>query len=303
MSLIGGLISAGSSLLGGIVGAKASRDNTQDMVNAQRDINAENTALQREFAQNGIRWRVADAKAAGLHPLFALGGSGATFTPNAASLSFDNGGQHLARAIADAGQHIGRAVSAQETPEERNARMWALEGAKAGVEKDYAQAAYWRAMAAKAGQEALQAKPMPSSVVTGAYTGATSFPVRADGRGTAVESHPLYQDAVELKPDAMVSRSARFDGQTAGERKPAMSEFEFPGRFRMLLPANESGDVPEEIDAMMLPQILGANLERYGWRWIVDWIGYATGRSPAARDEIFNLERGLRGRGFFRKER
>lgn len=48
---------------------------------AQRDIANQNIALQREFAQMGIRWRVDDARAAGIHPLAALGASGASFNP------------------------------------------------------------------------------------------------------------------------------------------------------------------------------------------------------------------------------
>lgn len=36
---------------------------------------------QERFAQNGIQWRVNDAVAAGLHPLFALGSPGASFSP------------------------------------------------------------------------------------------------------------------------------------------------------------------------------------------------------------------------------
>lgn len=40
-----------------------------------------NAELQREFAQNGISWRVADAKRAGISPLAALGMSPAEATP------------------------------------------------------------------------------------------------------------------------------------------------------------------------------------------------------------------------------
>lgn len=38
-------------------------------------------ALQREFAKNSIRWKVEDAKAAGLHPLAAIGASGYSASP------------------------------------------------------------------------------------------------------------------------------------------------------------------------------------------------------------------------------
>ena len=37
--------------------------------------------LQREFAQNGIRWKVADAEAAGIHPLAALGAQTTPYQP------------------------------------------------------------------------------------------------------------------------------------------------------------------------------------------------------------------------------
>ena len=54
----------------------------------QAQIKAENDRewqrnydMQKEFAQMGIQWRVADAKAAGLHPLAALGAAPAHASP------------------------------------------------------------------------------------------------------------------------------------------------------------------------------------------------------------------------------
>ncbi len=52
---------------------------------SQSKINSQNLAAQKEFAQNSIQWRVNDAKAAGLHPLAALGSNGTTYTPSAVS--------------------------------------------------------------------------------------------------------------------------------------------------------------------------------------------------------------------------
>lgn len=45
------------------------------------DLFNRNAALQRDFAQNGLKWRAQDAAAAGIHPLFAFGGGGATAAP------------------------------------------------------------------------------------------------------------------------------------------------------------------------------------------------------------------------------
>lgn len=67
-----------------VSGAAASERNLQAAKEARDANNANverNIALQKEFAQHGIRWRVADAVAAGIHPLAALGASGASFSP------------------------------------------------------------------------------------------------------------------------------------------------------------------------------------------------------------------------------
>ena len=91
----GSLISAGSDLLGGFLG----RSHQTSMFRRMYD-------MQKEFAQHGIQWRVEDAKKAGVHPLFALGGS--TASPGAIS----TGSDPLAASIGRAGQHLGRAVNA-----------------------------------------------------------------------------------------------------------------------------------------------------------------------------------------------
>lgn len=86
-----------------------------------------NAALQREFAQNGIRWKVNDAKMAGIHPLYALGAQGASFSPMYSSDSGDQGDVDTA-ALADIGQGVTRAVSQTRTQEERMSAMLQLRG-------------------------------------------------------------------------------------------------------------------------------------------------------------------------------
>ncbi|AJK28319.1 putative minor capsid protein [Eel River basin pequenovirus] len=71
-----------------------------------------NAALQREFAQSGIQWKVADAKKAGIHPLVALGASTHSAAPVA--LGADHSG------IAQSGQDISRAIqTAANAPSKR----------------------------------------------------------------------------------------------------------------------------------------------------------------------------------------
>lgn len=90
--MLGALIGAAGSLLGGILGNKSQEENTEKMIDYQA-----------KFAQQGVRWKVADAKAAGIHPLYALGAQTTPFQP----ISIGN---PLGEGIAAAGQDLGRAV-------------------------------------------------------------------------------------------------------------------------------------------------------------------------------------------------
>lgn len=90
---LGPIIAAGSSLLGGLLG------------NARQD---KNDAMQKEFAQSGIQWKVEDAKKAGIHPLAALGAQTISYSPQSV-------GSDLSTGVANMGQDISRAVDATRT--------------------------------------------------------------------------------------------------------------------------------------------------------------------------------------------
>lgn len=130
MSLIGAAgIAAGASLLGGLFGKKS-----QDQANRQALENARlDRELQTKFAKEGIRWRVEDAKLAGLHPLYALGGTGATYTPSALQLDSRS---PVGEGLAAAGQDIGRAVAATSTIRERGHEMTRLGITNAQLQND-----------------------------------------------------------------------------------------------------------------------------------------------------------------------
>lgn len=99
--MLGSLIGAGASLLGGLFGNKSASD--------QAEANRE---MQIKFAKNGIRWRVEDAKLAGIHPLAALGAQTHSYAPQAFTDS-------LGPAMASAGQDIARGIDATRTAPER----------------------------------------------------------------------------------------------------------------------------------------------------------------------------------------
>jgi len=114
----GGLIEAGGALLGGLLGDSRNASEAEKTRGWQNWWNHKNIELQKEFAQNGIRWKMEDAARAGIHPLAALGAQGQSFSPITAG---DSGMQPsgMGAAVAEMGQSIGRAVSAQSTAAER----------------------------------------------------------------------------------------------------------------------------------------------------------------------------------------
>jgi len=113
--MLGAILGAGASLLGSWMNSKSQDKNIQ---------------LQKDFAQSGIQWRVADAKKAGVHPLYALGASTTSFSP----VSVGGG---LGDGISAAGQNIGRAIDAANSP---TAKLAAVQGAltteRLGLEND-----------------------------------------------------------------------------------------------------------------------------------------------------------------------
>lgn len=99
---IAALIGAGASILGGMLGQKG--QDKQAALNRQTQL---------DYAQNAIQWKSADAKAAGIHPIYALGAPTHSYAP--VSL-----GDSLSPAISNAGQNIGRAINSVSSQETRS---------------------------------------------------------------------------------------------------------------------------------------------------------------------------------------
>lgn len=75
------------------------------------DTANKNAELQKQFAKQGIRWRVEDAQKAGIHPLYALGAQTHSFAPISTG--------DVSASLADMGQSIGRAVDSTRTAPEK----------------------------------------------------------------------------------------------------------------------------------------------------------------------------------------
>lgn len=110
------------SLLGGAVSAVGSLVSGNQNKKALAEANRQNYLAQKEFAQNGISWRVADAQRAGIHPIYALGAGGANFSPSFNAFN-DN-------SASNAFNSIGQAISTYQTKEQRVFEGLKLENAK-----------------------------------------------------------------------------------------------------------------------------------------------------------------------------
>ncbi|UIB81455.1 DNA pilot protein [Flyfo microvirus Tbat2_151] len=107
------IIGALGSVAGGLMGMASA--NKANATNAA--INDRNIKLQKQFAQQGVRWKVEDAKKAGVHPLYALGAQTHSFTPSSIGAIADNS---LGAGIANAGQDIAAGIDRTRTASERN---------------------------------------------------------------------------------------------------------------------------------------------------------------------------------------
>lgn len=106
--MLDAILGAATSLAGGLLNNKAQKEsNKRAEAQALRQEN-----LQREFAQSGIQWKVKDAEAAGVNPLFALGANTTSYQPTNVG-----GGASDFSFLGETGQNIGRAIDAtRSTP-------------------------------------------------------------------------------------------------------------------------------------------------------------------------------------------
>jgi hypothetical protein len=110
--MLGDIIGAVGNLGGALINKRISDKAHQ----YETHVEQRNRLEREKFAQNAIRWKVADARKAGIHPLAALGAP--TISPSAhitGGGSGANPGEYLSRM----GQDIGRAISAKQTDHQR----------------------------------------------------------------------------------------------------------------------------------------------------------------------------------------
>lgn len=192
--LASGAIGAAGSIAGGLINARATRQ-----------ANNANMAMQREFAQNGIRWRVEDAKAAGLSPLAALGTNVAM--PSAQIV----GDQSLGNALANSSQNIANAISRTQTEEERAEYLMKMTLLGSQIKEHDARASYYLSEARR-----------------NLSTGPTMPVIQPTG-------------AVKNVPDERVSTDPKDPAKSAGDGHPMFKRYNIYKNFGIDIPYSQEG--------------------------------------------------------------
>lgn len=270
----GMMVGAGISALGSLFGGSKSRDaaDYQAAVNAQ---------LQREFAQSGIQWRVSDAQKAGVHPLYAIGGSGATYSP--APIHVGDSG--VGGALHEMGQGVSRAVAAQATSAQKALTELQIREVESRIGENDARAAYFRSQAVRPGvAQAGVGFPGGSGVVD---TGAVTYPYVAVEEPGVMQLSPHDQygagfpgkyDMIKPKAVEIESVSADAPWNMAGPARAGLQRYRLTRNMELLLPYNQEGwtEGIESLPYVMYPMVYQANRDYYGddvWRVIVQELG------------------------------
>lgn len=211
-------------------GALLGDDRARKIANRQMD-------LQREFAQMGIRWRVADAKAAGIHPLFALGAS----TPGYSPIS-TVGGSGIPELLQSMGQDLMRSQTATSSQGERD-RL----GEFAAQQE--------RASDARVAQQRLLDLNMINLQHDIQGKGIRNDNAMLENellrmqvrRALSQSGPPLPVPEVKLKPSEQTMRDPAVPGREAfqGEGKPGMVPYRLGGKsfgFTLDVPSSEFGE-------------------------------------------------------------
>lgn len=198
-----------------------------DYLSAQRNIK-----FQKKFAKKGIQWRVADAKKAGLHPLYALGAQVPAFSPVQDATG---------SALAAMGQDISRSRKATLSPSEQQLLDLQIAQAQAGLDRTYAETALLQSERLKTVSGMFQFLPEPNVPERGragqAFGGQTINTTRQKVPADTV---------TPLAPD-LPSATSGNAGVVAGV-PPGFRAFRMPNGSRLYFPTS-SADLAEAMES------------------------------------------------------
>lgn len=255
------------------------------------EANQKNLEQQERFAQQGITWRVQDAKNAGLHPLFALGGGGASFSPS--FQAFTDSGR--SSSFQDMGQSLGRAYDATQDEEAKALKQAQLRVLESQAEQNNAQAALARS-------ESMRMWMNPSKGLGFDGGGIKADPfwmlstdaLRGAQRGVeqAAVQNPIKPGQIKSKASEVVSNFPGDMSREAGT-KPAMTEYTVsPWGLKALAYSSEEG-YGESRENMTPAEFFLVNIGKYGLGWLDQYVKQVLmGKAPKYVQHVNRTPRG-----------
>lgn len=225
---------------------------------AQLEMNEANLAAQKEFAQHGIRWKVEDAKQAGLHPLFGAGLTGASFSPSFQAVP----SARPTRAptdyswLANIGQLLGNFLN---QPEARPAQQQAAQAAQG---------------------------PSQSVTITEHPGGGRTIVYPIQGLESQVQGHGI-PEWTDVSGRLLTNQAADPYPHVTGsafKADPFWQQFQFDGGMKVILPkTSEPQEVFEDKPLWFWAMVAKANVRMYGPGWLTQ----ARQQFPSLR-EVWN---------------
>lgn len=206
----------------------------------QDEIFMQNVRSQQEFAKHGIQWRVEDAKAAGVHPVWALSGGGAAFSPVAAV-----GGQGKSSRFDIQGQDVSRAAQSTMSPEQRLLFEIELETKK--LQRSIAEKELANMGGTRGGNQSQVGPGLPS---------------------TSIPGDMFAGDWAKTTPAERISHDLEDVSTTASAPSPAWEKFTInKAGDTIWLPSGGKGTATEALESisespLMLYGVIKENLER-----------------------------------------
>lgn len=221
--------------------AQNSRDAQNRQFSHESDLRSERLYYaqenaQREFAQHGVQWRADDARAAGIHPLAAIGGAGASYSPQSVNFSSPivDADYTKSNQIRDMGQNLSRAASALFDKHSRN--MAALAQERGELENDL--------LRSKLALMTGTGPGLPSNSGIGNEMFGSG---QGDGYGTTGKNGPpIVEKPVEK------FRSSPF---TPGKQAGSVDDYTYARTGRGTLAVVPSADVKQLIEDQIIPEI------------------------------------------------
>ncbi len=273
--LTGAALAAGASLIGSGISAGANIYQGVKNRQLQREFFNRNLEWQDTLSKTSIQRRTADAKKAGLHPLFALGANVSGGQPIQVSGGNDN-------SIANAGQGIGTAVS----------RMLDQNGKQA-------QALQLKLLETQIGESDARKQLLLSEAARNNQAGKSGLGIQQElppGNVTVGELQQVAPDSaglINVQPTPQKTHKKNRPGILAGENA-GFQEFVLPGGQPIQLPASEEGSLSEVLEAVplyMWPGIIRYNSKFYGDPWTNDFRDFtmfgktSKNKYPRAKDK------------------